>query len=160
MPRLQAANLCRTTLAEDCSSSATSITVASSTGFPPCPFRIFVGTNTNYEIMEVTSVSGNQWTVIRAQEGTTAQFWPAGTVVENRFTAGTYDELVSGPSSSEDNLVVVFDGTSGRLIKSPTIAKAPNNTQYTTGQIRNIFLSTSDPSTQGGEGDIWIKYQG
>jgi len=34
---------------------------------------------------------------------------------------------------------------------------AQSNTAYTTRQIRNIVLSTSDPS--GGEnGDIWIKY--
>lgn len=34
---------------------------------------------------------------------------------------------------------------------------AQNNTNYTTKQVRNVFISTSDPS--GGEsGDIWIKY--
>ncbi len=37
------------------------------------------------------------------------------------------------------------------------IAKAQNNTSYTTGQVRNITLSTSAPSG-GGNGDIWIKY--
>lgn len=35
--------------------------------------------------------------------------------------------------------------------------KAQNNTAYTTFQVRNIVLSTSDPSG-GGDGDIWIKY--
>lgn len=34
---------------------------------------------------------------------------------------------------------------------------AQNNTDYTTKQVRNIFISTSDPSG-GGNGDIWIKY--
>ena len=34
---------------------------------------------------------------------------------------------------------------------------AQNNANYTTKQVRNVFISTSDPS--GGEsGDIWIKY--
>lgn len=34
---------------------------------------------------------------------------------------------------------------------------AQNNTSYTVKQVRNVYLSTSDPS--GGEnGDIWIKY--
>mgnify|MGYP001022793551 CR=1 FL=1 len=36
-------------------------------------------------------------------------------------------------------------------------AIAQSNTNYTTAQIRNIVLSTSDPSG-GNNGDIWIKY--
>jgi len=38
------------------------------------------------------------------------------------------------------------------------IATAQSNTSYTTPQIRNIVLSTSDPSG-GNNGEIWIKYQ-
>lgn len=38
------------------------------------------------------------------------------------------------------------------------IATAQSNTSYTTPQIRNIVLSTSDPSG-GNDGEIWIKYQ-
>ena len=34
---------------------------------------------------------------------------------------------------------------------------AQNNTNYTTKQVRNIFLSTGSPSG-GASGDIWIKY--
>lgn len=34
---------------------------------------------------------------------------------------------------------------------------AQNNTNYTTKQVRNVFISTADPSG-GGNGDIWIKY--
>ena len=34
---------------------------------------------------------------------------------------------------------------------------AQNNTNYTTKQVRNIFISTADPSG-GDSGDIWIKY--
>ena len=37
------------------------------------------------------------------------------------------------------------------------IAVAQNNTSYGTKQIRNIIISTSDPSG-GGNGDIWLKY--
>ena len=37
------------------------------------------------------------------------------------------------------------------------IATAQSNTSYTTPQIRNIVLSTSDPSG-GNNGEIWIKY--
>ena len=34
---------------------------------------------------------------------------------------------------------------------------AQNNTNYTTKQVRNIIISTEDPSG-GDSGDIWIKY--
>lgn len=34
---------------------------------------------------------------------------------------------------------------------------AQNNTNYTTAQVRNIIISTADPSG-GSNGDIWIKY--
>ena len=41
----------------------------------------------------------------------------------------------------------------GRLI-------AENNTYYSVGQVRNIFISTNDPqSTDGANGDIWLKYE-
>ena len=37
-------------------------------------------------------------------------------------------------------------------------ALAQNNINYTTAQVRNVILSTADP-TGGGNGDIWIKYK-
>ena len=45
-------------------------------------------------------------------------------------------------------------------LDSPTFtgtAKATGNTNYTTAQLRNITISTADPSG-GSNGDIWIKY--
>lgn len=38
------------------------------------------------------------------------------------------------------------------------VAKAQNNTSYTTAQLRNTILSTGNPSG-GSNGDIWIKYK-
>lgn len=39
------------------------------------------------------------------------------------------------------------------------IVAAQSNTDYTTKQIRNVILSTSEPtSSDGANGDIWIKY--
>jgi len=37
---------------------------------------------------------------------------------------------------------------------------AQNNVAYSTAQVRNIILSTSEPtSTDGANGDIWIVYK-
>ena len=44
---------------------------------------------------------------------------------------------------------------SGDTMAGPLVAK--NNTNYSVAQVRNIIISTSDPSG-GNSGDIWIKY--
>ena len=45
------------------------------------------------------------------------------------------------------------DTMTGQLI-------AQNNVAYSTAQVRNIILSTSEPtSTDGANGDIWIVYK-
>lgn len=54
-------------------------------------------------------------------------------------------------SNLKTNKMDISGGTmTGALI-------AQNNTNYTTKQVRNIFISTSEPSG-GASGDIWIKY--
>lgn len=53
-----------------------------------------------------------------------------------------------------DNKVDISGGTmTGMLI-------AQSNTNYTVGQVRNIYLSTSEPTNNiGNNGDIWIVYE-
>ena len=69
---------------------------------------------------------------------------------------------VSGLSSSVNDLnssvnqkLNLFGGT----MTGPLIAQS--NTNYTTGQVRNIYLSTESPTDDvGNNGDIWIVYGG
>lgn len=59
----------------------------------------------------------------------------------------------SGVYEPADTDIMKIDG-------APTMSSiltAQNNTSYATKQVRNVTLSTSDPSG-GGNGDIWIKY--
>lgn len=49
----------------------------------------------------------------------------------------------------------LYMALSGGTFTGAAIAQA--NTSYTTAQLRNVILSTSDP-TGGNNGDIWIKY--
>jgi hypothetical protein len=93
MPRLKVANNARSKLTVAIDTVATSFTVEDSTLFPVAPFRITVNT----EIMEVGAVDTLTHTfssVIRGQEGTTATSHVSGDYVENRWTQGTYDELI------------------------------------------------------------------
>lgn len=62
--------------------------------------------------------------------------------------------LESGLSTANANIANKMDKTGGTMTGA-LIAQA--NTNYTTRQVRNIIISTSDPSG-GQSGDIWIRY--
>jgi hypothetical protein len=68
--------------------SQTSITVASSAGFPSTPFNVVIGSaNGGYEIMTVNSVFATTWTVARHQQGTTAALAVVGATIVTGATA-------------------------------------------------------------------------
>lgn len=95
MARLNAANNARTTLSSSITASATSFSVANGSILPATPFMITI----DNEIMEVGGKSGNALTsVLRGREGTTAVTHASGAVVENRLTAGSYNELATADS--------------------------------------------------------------
>lgn len=69
------------------------------------------GNESGWEIVKVTARTGNTLTVVRAQEGTTDQSWPDGTLVDARLTAGSLAELeaadarkLGGVTPSQDAL--------------------------------------------------------
>lgn len=91
------ANNAATTLAAPITSGAASLTVASGAGaiFPnPGAGQAFsitmkdAATGELTEIMYCTARTGDVCTVVRAQEGTTAQAWTTGDFVSNALTAG------------------------------------------------------------------------
>lgn len=90
--RLHVANNGMTILNGAISAAATSVVVADVSTFPAAPFRVTV----DAEILEVSALNAGTrtFTVVRAQEGTTAATHNSGAAVENRWTAGTYQELV------------------------------------------------------------------
>jgi hypothetical protein len=65
-----------TTLAAGITATDTTITVASSAGFPATPFNALLVSS--MEVVTVNSISGNTWTVVRGQLGTTAAAAAAG----------------------------------------------------------------------------------
>lgn len=90
---LQVRNDAISTLAAGISDAATSLTVASGEGArfpqPGNGFHISIGN----EILRCTARSGDVFTVIRAQEGTTAAAHNAGASVELRITAAIIQQL-------------------------------------------------------------------
>ena len=73
-----------TTLASSVSTSATSIIVADGSVFPDVSsasdhtYITFEDINSNREIVKLTNRSGNTLTVVRGQDGTTAQSFSSG----------------------------------------------------------------------------------
>lgn len=61
------------------------------------------------EIVLVTAVAGNDVTVTRGAEGTTARAWDAGTPVYNRVTAGAINEVFSRPHPVKQGTVTSGD---------------------------------------------------
>ena len=63
--------------------------------------------------------------------------------------------------SNTDDITALQSSVNGKVSKSgDTMAGAliaQNNTNYSVAQVRNIIISTSNPSG-GNSGDIWIRY--
>jgi hypothetical protein len=110
------ANNASTTLSAAVSStSATSLTVASSTLFPSASsstggqFRILVGA----EIMVVTNVSGTTWTVTRGAENTVATTHSSGAAVTHIVTAASAAprwQLIASQTLAAQATTVTFSG--------------------------------------------------
>ena len=64
-------------------------------------------------------------------------------------------------STLQSNISTLQSSVNGKVSKSGDTMTGPlvaqNNTNYSVAQVRNIIISTSDPSG-GNSGDIWIKY--
>lgn len=99
------ANNVNTTLSGSISSTATTITLASTANFPTIPVGYMwavtlndQATQTLFEIVYATVISGNNLTVLRGQEGTAARAWNVG---DYTFAADTAGILASFASESQ-----------------------------------------------------------
>lgn len=130
------ANNASTTLAGGISAAATSANLAASSGaeFPnPAAGQIFAmtfidaATQLENEIVYVTARSGDTVTIMRGQEGTTAQSWLAGDIAANYWTAGSAAFMVQEAQAQQQSWNYANDtGPSGTdyritLTPSPTV---------------------------------------
>lgn len=129
--QLLAANNAQTVLASGINASATTLTLATGGGsLFPTPvtgtslFKLTLldaATETQNEIVHVTAVSGDVFTIVRAQEGTTARSWSANDIAMCAVTAGTLTYFAQLDSP-------VFTGTP----QGPTQAVGDNSTALAT----------------------------
>jgi hypothetical protein len=149
---LQFKNQASTTLASTISSSATSISVAAGTGalFPTISngqyFKITLnpasGSTPASEIMHVTAVSTDTFTVVRAQEGTTAQNWSSGSLVQNLITAGTTNSFgqVTQYAGNPNGNVAGY---------AATASNAPSQVWDTTNNLMWVCVTSGPAATAG-----------
>ncbi|MCR8981657.1 hypothetical protein [Brevibacillus laterosporus] len=77
-------------------------------------------------------------------------------VTASQVGAETPAEAQAKANAAENNAKNASVPRTGGTMTGPLIAQ--NNTSYGAKQVRNIILSTNDP-TGGDNGDIWIKYK-
>ena len=81
-------------------------------------------TNLVDEIVQVTAVSGDTFTIVRGQEGTTAVAWLAGDIVGDYFTAGSFNALAQ-KQQVQSNLFNYADDTGAVNAYVVTLSPVP-----------------------------------
>lgn len=103
-------NNARSTLAAAINTSATTITVVNASTFPTLSggdvmyLTLSDNLNSVTEIVKCTGVSGTTFTIVRAQEGTTAASWIISSHVQLRITAGLITDLLAESTASESTV--------------------------------------------------------
>lgn len=126
------------TLAATISSSDTTINVAVGTGvrFPSIAggsgdffFLTLLDTSNNIEVVKVTAVSTDAFTVVRGQDGTTARGYPSTSRVELRPVQGLFDDKVSrGGGTMLGHLEAVANATNNQIPRVNEVVKKSGDT--------------------------------
>lgn len=81
--------------------------------------------NGNYEIVKCTYKSPTTFTVVRAQEGTTAKNFPVNSLVEHRLTAGSIAQLFTQVVASTTEFGLVRIATDAEISNGVTAGNPP-----------------------------------
>ena len=144
MAFLNVKNRAASTLAADISDTDTSLTVASGEGtkFPSAPFHITV----EDEIMEVTAVNTDTFTVTRGVEDTTAAAHSAGVRVELRITAKIIQELQTTIDNYLDQAVKTTSSPTfaGLTLSDTPLGVSSGGTGLSSIAADNIIYTSAD----------------
>jgi hypothetical protein len=162
--------------------NASTVTLSAGTGaefpVPNSAYQYFLATLSpatpgaqDPEIVRVTAVSGDTFTIVRGQEGTDPQAWASGSIIQNLITKGTLNALsqmvvyagnpngnVAGATGvagvppsmvwdSTNSLIWVCTG-SGNAATASWAAQAPLNSPAFTGNPTAVTQTLSDNSTR------------
>lgn len=152
---LKFANNAVSTLASAINNTQTSITLASGQGarFPTIgvgdyAFATIVDLPGNMEIVRITARSGDTLTVVRAQEGTLARAFAAGSYIANQLTAAQFASFFN---TDNDGVGSGLDADLVRGIAPATAATATTLVQRTaTGGINATDTAVTTLTASGG----------
>jgi hypothetical protein len=118
-------NNASTTVGTGINASANSLTVASASSFPSlsgtddyCYLTLQGATNTTREVVKATALSGNTFTIVRAQDNTSAASWVAGDVVELRMTAALLTDVIDAATVEGVKTNYQYTPTAGQTVFS------------------------------------------
>lgn len=165
MARYYSNTAVETTLASATTSSATSIAVASASGFPILyPYRLTLDFESpGAEIVDVTAASGTTLTVIRGVDGTSAQSHSAGAVVAHTATAQDFrdsqDHIAATTAVHGLATGVGVVGTSStQTLTNKTIDGTANTLKnLDAGVVTGVFKSTTISPTNATSVGLTVK---
>jgi len=180
MPNMSFANNAASLLASGINASATSLTVTAGSGvlFPVLSgskyfYCTLANTSGALEIIKVTARSSDTFTMIRGQDGTTAQSWNANDKVELRLVAANLNDLVKADEQNTFTQPQTFNGLSTHVVgsvggpwttagrpTSPTAGQTGYNSTLnrveTWNATSNAWVS-SGGATGGGSDDVFYE---
>ena len=159
---LKAANFAETTLQSAVQPGDVVFVVASAdlAKFPTLApgdwFYLTVDNGTVREIVKCTAMTSNSFTVVRAQEGTTARAWPAGTRLYCAITAATLADVIAQAQS----------GPMTPAVGSMRYNTATGLTEYWSGSswvplntndsgLNDVYWADDSSDLPGGTGFSW-----
>ena len=109
--------------------------------------------NGNYEIVKCTYKSLTSFTVVRAQEGTTAKNFPVNSLVEHRLTAGSIAQLFTQVVASTTEFGLVRIATDAEISNGVTAGNPPA-VITPEGLKKAIKQGMSEDVEKDAEGDV------
>ena len=167
----------QTTLGAALSSTATTMTVSSTTGLPSSlasgqfiPMTLTPASNPGsaYEIVYVTGISGSTLTVTRGEEGTSALNWNTGDILYSTNTAQTTGTSMGSPSTdfqtntlTASGLITANDGinVAGGALTIPNATatnEPPTLSQIFIGNRKAVFTSNGSWTVPDFVTTIWV----
>lgn len=147
------ANNTSSIIASPINAAAVTVTLADASAFPvPAANQYFIATFVDAatqllrEIVHVTAVSGNDLTIVRAQEGTTARSWNVGDVCGMFWTAGAAQAMLQqAQNQAQTSNYAIDTGTTNAWVI--TLDPAPTSLSAIVGTPIRVNVSHVTNST-------------